>query len=740
MASNNDSERNSKDEQPGGPSTSSSAGATSGGEERDSQVTFQLDNGTTAVETTSNHTSKLHALIIGINDYPNLSKLKGAVADADAFAEFLQSDLKVPAQQIVNLRDNAATRQAIIDSIMQLWSNPHINYGDPILIYYAGHGGARRATEQWKNEKGAHVVQVIFPFDYDVKENDSSEPILCIPDRTIAGLLNELSNQKGDNITVIFDSCHSASGTRDLITTRPKKGVLDRRKRSAEVKQDIPWDIDSDIIDPKLGIVPPPKKDDKRHTNLPLCADQTSHVHLAACGSEEKAYEEDGRGVFTVALLKSIRAHGVDKLTYHNLVKSLPSFSRQVIQSPHCYGKHKDRVLFDSSVPSRKHILIPVKLDADSDDILLEAGAASGVTTKSVWEIYDSISAEVPLGRFQAEPPRVWTTVLRPTVADGDTLCREHMDKTVSGGDTGARAYARQVRTGVVDELRVYFTPAAKQRIFPPDESNQTTSYSVGSGLHDVGYVAHPAEDSADLVVDLNPEFDRVLFRLCDRHAESYKVATLEKWVRVERTAVEEVLFAAAKWKWHLQRKNTDSGDTTDLVTMEMVTMGERQGRERKVLVEDQRKSINEDGIVEFDVRKQDLYGIKLTSQVEQPLYIRMFYFDTTDFSISDMFGHAVGKDAMIGAKGTFTIGDNAKGGAPLQFTLNPDEKLDLGYMKVFWSTKPLEIHGIGQRPVFNRKSRQWSRLRGCGHDLDDDIEWGTAFLTLVQHSADAKN
>ncbi|QRW26007.1 ICE-like protease (caspase) p20 domain protein [Rhizoctonia solani] len=710
MASNKDSERNSKDEQPGGPSASSSAGATSGGEERDSQVTFQLDNGTTAVETTSNHTSKLHALIIGINDYPNLSKLKGAVADADAFAEFLQSDLKVPAQQIVNLRDNAATRQAIIDSIMQLWSNPHINYGDPILIYYAGHGGARRATEQWKNEKEC-----------------SSEPILCIP--TGQSLAAERAfNQKGDNITVIFDSCHSASGG-------PGQAKEIRRGQA-----DIPWDIDSDIIDPKLGIVPPPKKDDKRHTNLPLCADQTSHVHLAACGSEEKAYEEDGRGVFTVALLKSIRAHGVDKLTYHNLVKSLPSFSRQVIQSPHCYGKHKDRVLFDSSVPSRKHILIPVKLDADSDDILLEAGAASGVTTKSVWEIYDSISAEVPLGRFQAEPPRVWTTVLRPTVADGDKLCREHMDKTVSGGDTGARAYARQVRTGVVDELRVYFTPAAKQRIFPPDESNQTTSYSVGSGLHDVGYVAHPAEDSADLVVDLNPEFDRVLFRLCDRHAESYKVATLEKWVRVERTAVEEVLFAAAKWKWHLQRKNTDSGDTTDLVTMEMVTMGERQGRERKVLVEDQRKSINEDGIVEFDVRKQDLYGIKLTSQVEQPLHIRMFYFDTTDFSISDMFGHAVGKDAMVGAKGTFTIGDNAKGGAPLQFTLNPDEKLDLGYMKVFWSTKPLEIHGIGQRPVFNRKSRQWSRLRGCGHDLDDDIEWGTAFLTLVQHSADAKN
>jgi hypothetical protein len=110
--------------------------------------------------------------------------------------------------------------------------------------------------------------------------------------------------------------------------TRPNKGVLDRRRRSAEVKRDIPWDIDTNIVSPRLGLVPPPKKDEKRHTNLPLCANQTSHVHLAACGSEEKAYEEDGRGVFTVALLKSIRAHGVDKLTYHNLIKSLPSLSR----------------------------------------------------------------------------------------------------------------------------------------------------------------------------------------------------------------------------------------------------------------------------------------------------------------------------------------------------------------------------------------------------------------------------
>ncbi|KAG8725560.1 hypothetical protein FRC11_001807 [Ceratobasidium sp. 423] len=274
-------------------------------------------------------TSKLHALIIGINDYPNLAKLKGAVADADEVAKLLESELKVPPAHIINLRDGAATRQNIIISIKSLQNNPQINRGDPILIYYAGHGGVKKATDLWMSKNGANTVQVIFPFDYDNKD-DSPEPIECIPDRTIAGLLNDLSHEKGDNITMIFDSGHSASGTR--MPTKPRKGVLGWRERSAEVKRDIPWDIDSDIVRPERGIVPPPKDNEIYHPNLPLCTNQTSHIHLAACGSEEKAYEENGRGVFTMALLKSIRANGFDKITYHSLIKSLPSLSRSVLR------------------------------------------------------------------------------------------------------------------------------------------------------------------------------------------------------------------------------------------------------------------------------------------------------------------------------------------------------------------------------------------------------------------------
>ncbi|CAE6443807.1 unnamed protein product, partial [Rhizoctonia solani] len=408
---------------------------------------------------------------------------------------------------------------------------------------------------------------------------------------------------------------------------------MDRRERSAEVKQDIPWNIDRDIVPPEVGLAPPLEKDEMRHTNLPMCVNQASHIHLAACGSEGKAWEEEGRGVFTMALLKSIRAHGVNKITYLDLIKSLPSLSGQI---PHCYGKHKDRILFNSTVPSRRDDMVPVIFDEKRKEIILRAGAASGVTTESVWEVYDSVTRGILLGRFKAEPPHVSVTVLKPEETNGDDLYLAYMQGP-EPRPPGTHTYARQVGIGVINDLRVYFTPAAKERIFPTDGAKQEMAYSypIGSGVHDVGYVVHPAEDSADIAVDLHSERE-VSFRLCDRQTEQYGVARLEKRVRADRDAVEEVLFGAAKWKWHLQRKNADSDYTTDLLTMELVNVGVKPegSRERKMHPPNERKSMNTAGIADFKIDQKDLYGIKLTNQVDRPVHVRMFYFDTTDFSI----------------------------------------------------------------------------------------------------------
>jgi hypothetical protein len=51
---------------------------------------------------------------------------------------------------------------------------------------------------------------------------------------------------------------------------------------------------------------------------------RSSHILLAACGAKEFAYEEQGKGVFTTALLKLLSLVGVENVTYANLLDRLP--------------------------------------------------------------------------------------------------------------------------------------------------------------------------------------------------------------------------------------------------------------------------------------------------------------------------------------------------------------------------------------------------------------------------------
>lgn len=132
----------------------------------------------------------LWALTIGINDYTypteKWGKLKGAVPDANAMEEYLRKYLKVPSNQIINLRDKEATRENIIDAFHSLRLNTGIRYHDPILIYYAGHGGEVNLGEE--------VIQFLVPVDYCAGKTSP------IPDRAIAALINGIADAHGNNI------------------------------------------------------------------------------------------------------------------------------------------------------------------------------------------------------------------------------------------------------------------------------------------------------------------------------------------------------------------------------------------------------------------------------------------------------------------------------------------------------------------------------------------------------------
>ncbi|KAG8746958.1 hypothetical protein FRC12_014171 [Ceratobasidium sp. 428] len=213
----------------------------------------------------------LYALIIGINNYANIASLKGAARDAESFKDYLIKYLSIPETQITTLLNKQATRDNIINAIRALGTDSRIKMQDPIVIFYAGHGTTLDKPEGW--ETGESHIQALLP--QDIKAKDATgKPVVAIPDRTIAALLNELAQAKGDNITVIFDCCHSASGTREPTT----EGRFARYVPPEELPP-LSADVDQELFQTATQT---------RHAFVPkgfANQDLRSHVLLAACGS-----------------------------------------------------------------------------------------------------------------------------------------------------------------------------------------------------------------------------------------------------------------------------------------------------------------------------------------------------------------------------------------------------------------------------------------------------------------------
>ncbi|KAG6371180.1 hypothetical protein JVT61DRAFT_9802 [Boletus reticuloceps] len=148
------------------------------------------------------------ALVIGIDNYAHCGKLGGAVRDAKAIKQYLEEALGVSEDHIYTLFDEEATRHAIINAFRKLQNDGRIDRGDPIMIFYSGHGGEISPPRSWGIER---KIQCLLPQDCETAGANPPTDCAPIPDRTIGALIEDIARAKGDNIASAKPSLPSSS-------------------------------------------------------------------------------------------------------------------------------------------------------------------------------------------------------------------------------------------------------------------------------------------------------------------------------------------------------------------------------------------------------------------------------------------------------------------------------------------------------------------------------------------------
>ncbi|CUA75504.1 Protein TIC 214 [Rhizoctonia solani] len=301
---------------------------------------------------------RIHGLIIAVNRYKRSDvhpDLKGCVGDAQSMFKYF-TDLGVPENRLLCLYDEHATRDAILSAFLNhLINNPDIKPFDPIVVYFAGYGDWMPAPKSWQNTDG--VVGLLLP--HDATTIDEKQ---CykhgIPDPTFAFLLYKLSQEKGNNITIILDSCRSAGSS-------THGGVRSRSSHDPNAPP-IPDNLDLELRK-SLSVDYPTKAEHEftsKHSSTSFMPPSLeTHILLAAYQSEERTQqitskdpnmgdimERKASGVFTTALLEELRKCDLTTTSYVSLIRSLLSAQSGASQSVRSQtfrgGRNQDRLLF----------------------------------------------------------------------------------------------------------------------------------------------------------------------------------------------------------------------------------------------------------------------------------------------------------------------------------------------------------------------------------------------------------
>ncbi len=163
--------------------------------------------------------SEKYALIIAIGEYnQNLTGWYPISAGNDVpLIEKTLTELGFTQQNIMYLRDSAATKDGINEALMTLYSK--ISTGDQVIIHYSGHG---HQIFDNNDEEIDGLDEALVSFDAPMSMKNGYDGSKHFRDDELGDWMTKFRIKLGTNghILLFLDSCHSGTGTRGSAKVR----------------------------------------------------------------------------------------------------------------------------------------------------------------------------------------------------------------------------------------------------------------------------------------------------------------------------------------------------------------------------------------------------------------------------------------------------------------------------------------------------------------------------------------
>ena len=264
------------------------------------------------------------ALIVGVGQYKNdeVPDLPGPPNDARRIYELLTGNngYGFPKENVCMLLDEQATtehfRQAFEQHLVQ-----QARKNDVVVVYYAGHGS--QTPDQNHDEPDGQDETFLL---HDARTGKDGNRISDLRDDEFNKMLGQLY-EKTHNVMVMADACNSGTAIRGEAGTLVARFVEPDQEKPSEVTTDAAGDGSAEWIPESMP----------------------GMVAFTAASDGTSALEQNGRGIFTDAVLQIFSQVSGKPLTYAQAARQVPPpVAARSYQIPYFQG-NLDRPVFGNT-------------------------------------------------------------------------------------------------------------------------------------------------------------------------------------------------------------------------------------------------------------------------------------------------------------------------------------------------------------------------------------------------------